>query len=209
MNLENVVSLKFEVDTGASHNIISKRCFDQLQNSLIRQGKEKSKSLPHTVKIRLTNGTMDPNECKVVQIHVSSDLKKFETVYPLTFLVLEGPNNLIGRHSLQRLWPKEFNAFKNKCEPKVVNTVSGTNKVSVGDKNPIETPENNSTNEVKATSGSLTNEKPVENKSKSIIKFVPNSRYADIDSLVSDGTAQKKQKIKKKNLEVKTPKFMI
>ena len=39
LNLENVCSLKFEVDTGASHNIISKRCFDQIQNSLIRQGK--------------------------------------------------------------------------------------------------------------------------------------------------------------------------
>ena len=31
LNLENVVSLNFEMDTGASHNIISKRCFEQLQ----------------------------------------------------------------------------------------------------------------------------------------------------------------------------------
>ena len=46
LNLENVVSLKFEVHTGASHNIISQICFDQLQNSLLRHGKEKSKSLP-------------------------------------------------------------------------------------------------------------------------------------------------------------------
>ena len=131
---------------------------------------------------------MDPNECKVVQIHVSCDLKKFETVYPLTFLVLEGPNNLIGRHSLQRLWPKEFNAFKNKCEPEVVSTVSGTNKVSVDDKNPMETPENNSKTAsgpegVNAAYGSLTNRKPVDNLSKSIIKIVPITS----DSNCSDG----------------------
>ena len=103
LNLENVVSLNFEIDTGASHNIISKRCFKQIQNSLILRGKDKSKSLSRTVKIRLANGAMDPSDSKMVQINVSCDLNKFETVYPLTFLVLEGPNNLIGRHSLQRL----------------------------------------------------------------------------------------------------------
>ena len=50
--------------------------------------------------------------------------------------ILSGPNNLMGRHSLERLWPNEFKAFKNVCEPKVVNTNSGslTNKISVQEK---------------------------------------------------------------------------
>ena len=75
LNLENVGSLKFEVDTGASHNIISKKCFDQLQLSLKNHGKQHSRSLPRTVKIRLANGSMDPSNCKVVQINVSTNLQ--------------------------------------------------------------------------------------------------------------------------------------
>ena len=41
LNLENVVSLKFEIDTGAADNMISKKCFDHLQASLVKQGKKK------------------------------------------------------------------------------------------------------------------------------------------------------------------------
>ena len=26
----------------------------------------------------------------------------------LTFLVVDGPNNLVGRHALARMWPTEF-----------------------------------------------------------------------------------------------------
>ena len=46
LNLENVVSLQLEGDTAASHNIISKTCFEELQANLLKHGKEKSKSLP-------------------------------------------------------------------------------------------------------------------------------------------------------------------
>ena len=99
--------------TAASHNIISKKCFDELQDNLIKHGKEKSKSLPRGVKIKLADGSIASQECPVVQINVSTDLHDFKNSFPLTFLVVKGPNNLIGRHSLERLWPTEFLAFKN------------------------------------------------------------------------------------------------
>ena len=41
LNFENVVNLKFELDTGASDNMISKKNFDLLQASLVKQGRNK------------------------------------------------------------------------------------------------------------------------------------------------------------------------
>ena len=40
------------------------------------------------------------------------DFQKLTKPLALTFLVVKGPNNLVGRHSLARLWPTEFKAFK-------------------------------------------------------------------------------------------------
>ena len=41
LNLENVVSLNLEIDTGTADNMISNKCFDNLQASLVKQGKKK------------------------------------------------------------------------------------------------------------------------------------------------------------------------
>ena len=137
LNLENVFHLGMEVDTAASHNIISEECFNELQNRLFRKGKEKSKKLSRGVKIRLADGSMADQECPVVQIKVSTDLRDFSNPLALTFLVVKGPNNLVGRHSLEHLWPAEFLAFKqvtckNMCQTQVsqithVNTSVPTN----------------------------------------------------------------------------------
>ena len=73
--------------------------------------------LPRTVKIKLADGNMASQNCPVVQLNVSTDLHKFTNNLALTFLVVKGPNNLIGRHSLARLWPREFERFKQAtCE---------------------------------------------------------------------------------------------
>ena len=78
---------------------------------------ENSKKLPRAVKIRLADGKMASQDCQVVQLNVSTDLHKFTNPLALTFLVVKGPNNLIGRHSLARLWPREFERFKQAtCE---------------------------------------------------------------------------------------------
>ena len=76
-NLENEVSLKLEVDTAASHNMISTACFEKLQASLLKHSKEKSKSLPQGLKIKLADGSIASQECKVVQINASRDLSNF------------------------------------------------------------------------------------------------------------------------------------
>ncbi|MCP4393655.1 MAG: retroviral-like aspartic protease, partial [Alphaproteobacteria bacterium] len=112
LNVEGIAHFPMEVDSAASHNIISEGCFKGLQKQLKLRGMENSKKLPRDVKIRLADGKMATQDCQVVQLNVSTDLHKFTKPLALTFLVVRGPNNLIGRHSLARLWPTEFERFK-------------------------------------------------------------------------------------------------
>ena len=86
--------------------------FEKLQARLVKQGKAKSKSLPNGVKIKLADGSVSSQILKVVQIDVSKNLNEFTNSIPLTFLVVKGSHCLIGRHSLQKLYPRQFNAFK-------------------------------------------------------------------------------------------------
>ena len=88
--------------------------------------------MPQSARIKLANGSLASQVCKVAQINVSRDIHEFNEVSPLYFIVLSGPNNLLGRHSLKCLWPKEYEAFKNVCEPNVVSSHSGslTNQIT-------------------------------------------------------------------------------
>ena len=63
-------------------------------------GHEPTKRLPQPVKIKLADGKLAGQDCPVVQINVSTDIFKFKNNMPLTFLVVKGPNCLIGRHSI-------------------------------------------------------------------------------------------------------------
>ena len=45
LNIKGVMHLKLEVDTAASHNIISERAFNVLQDELVKRGMEKSEKL--------------------------------------------------------------------------------------------------------------------------------------------------------------------
>ena len=139
VNVEGIGQLKLEVDTAASHNIISEKAFNQIQNDLEKLGKSKSKKLSKGVKIRLADGSVASQECPVVQLNISSDLDKFSNPIALTFLVVKGPNNLVGRHSLARLWPSDFQRFKNSTCSNIVkssnvgNSANGNiNSVNVG-----------------------------------------------------------------------------
>ena len=105
--------LKTEVDTAVSHNIISKFHFDALQHELAKRGFPRTKKLKKGVRIRLADGSLAEQVCPVVQLEVSTDLDNMSNnPLSLTFLVVEGPNNLIGRHALARMWPNKFNRFK-------------------------------------------------------------------------------------------------
>ena len=117
LNVEGICHLKLEVDTAASHNIISEAKFKDIQKHLHKIGRQQSKQLNKRVKIRLADGSVAPQECPVVQLKVSTDLRHLVDPIMLTFLVVKGPNNLLGRHSLARLWPEAFERFKNStCE---------------------------------------------------------------------------------------------
>ena len=73
LNIEGIARLPFEVDSAASHNIISDKCFNRLQKELKLRGKEPSQMLPRTVKIKLADGNMASQNCPVVQLKVSTD----------------------------------------------------------------------------------------------------------------------------------------
>merc|ERR1711954_522425 len=113
-----IARLPFEVDSAASHNIISYKEFNRLQKELKARGMKPSRMLPSTVKIKLADGNVASQDCPVAQIKVSTDVNKFSNHnMALSFLVVKGPNCLIGRHNLARLWPSEFARFREKtCE---------------------------------------------------------------------------------------------
>ena len=72
-----------------------------------------SKKLDRGVNIRLADGSLSDQVCTAVQINVSTDLYHVtNNPFDLTFLVVDGPNNLIGRHAPASMWPVEFQAFK-------------------------------------------------------------------------------------------------
>ena len=67
----------------------------------------------YTVQIRLADGSLAEQVCPVVQLEVSTDLDKLSnSPLSLTFLVVNGPNNLIGRIGLASLWLTEFDRFR-------------------------------------------------------------------------------------------------
>ena len=113
LNLENVLHLKFEVDTAASHNVISLDNYNKLQSCLLKRKRQGLKPFPQGVKIRLADGSLASQKCQVVQIRLSRNLRHFKDYVTVTFLVVKGPNNLIGRFSIEKLWPHEFNALKH------------------------------------------------------------------------------------------------
>ena len=89
--------------------------------------------MPQKVRITLPNGSLASQVCKVAQINVSRDINNFNDVHSLYFVVLSGPNNLLGRHSLQCLWPKEYEKLKNVCGQNVVSTHRGSMTMKIPD----------------------------------------------------------------------------
>ena len=145
LNVEGICHLKLEVDTAASHNIISEYNFNNIQNYLHKIGRQKSKQFNKRVKIRLADGSVAPQECPVVQLNVSTNLRHLVDPIMLTFLVVKGPNNLIGRHSLARLWQEAFERFKNStCENLAISKDILSNVSSVKSATVQSTSSNNS-----------------------------------------------------------------
>ena len=49
----------------------------------------------------------------------------------LDFFVIQGPNNLLGRHALESMWPSQFNALREIAEVPNVSTAPIANKAKV------------------------------------------------------------------------------
>ena len=58
LNVEGIAHVTFEIDSAASHNIISENYFNQLQKQLKLRGKDSSKKLDKTIKIRLADAKL-------------------------------------------------------------------------------------------------------------------------------------------------------
>ena len=130
--------------------------------------------MPQKVRIILANGSLASQVCKIAQINVSRDINNFNDIHSLYFVVLSGPNNLLGRHSLQCLWPKEYEKLKNVCGQKVVCSHRGSMSMKIPNNGrPTKMPE------VNISSSSLIIRKPVESSkskiTKNIINSVPNA----------------------------------
>ena len=102
--VEGVAKVKFECDTAASHCIMSEGVYHSLQKQNWRIPNMKSEKLV----VKLADGTISDKACGSVKLKVKA--KNTEEV-SLDFFVINGPNNLLGRSALMKLWPKEFNAL--------------------------------------------------------------------------------------------------
>ena len=98
-----------ECDTASSHNVISSETFDNLNKSVGRKLVLKSDT---EIVIRLANGSVSHKSRGYVTLKVSlgNDRKR---VVDLLFFVVKGPNNLLGRVALEKLWPKLYSSLSN------------------------------------------------------------------------------------------------
>ena len=62
------------------------------------------------VAVRLADGSESHRCYGSIQLWVQG----FETAkVPITFFVIDGPNNLLGRHAIEQLWPYQYKALRD------------------------------------------------------------------------------------------------
>ena len=101
---------------------------------------------------------------------------KFQNNLALTFLVVKGPNNLIGRHSLARLWPREFERFKQAtCENYKIIGNSEIKSTNCNQINKVEQDKSNvnSVSNVKSNNKSNTVKSQTKPKPKQVSELAP------------------------------------
>ena len=103
--LEGKMLQDFECDTAASHSVLSLQAFKKLASAIGRlQGKKEQ------VAIRLADGSQSDKCNGSIELCVQG----FETAkVPITFFVIDGPNNLLGRHAIEQLWPYQYKALRD------------------------------------------------------------------------------------------------
>ena len=96
--LANTLLQEFECDTAASHSVLSLQAFKELARMVGRlEGKKEQ------VAVRLADGS----ESYRCYGSITLVVQGYETpAVTITFFVLDGPSNLLGRFALEQLWPQ-------------------------------------------------------------------------------------------------------
>ena len=107
VSLEDAIIADFECDTAASHSVMSDKLYSQLRKKLGGlPGKKQD------VVIKLADGTISNKSYGTVQVSVKAHGTQPVLV---TFFVIEGPNSLLGRYALELLWPREYEALRQRA----------------------------------------------------------------------------------------------
>ena len=117
VNIGQVQLVKFECDTAASHNIMSEETYQNLRKkgpSRIPQARQQQ-----NLAIRLADGSTSGKSCGSIEVEVQACNSK---VVKMQFFVVRGPNNLLGRHALENIWPSQFRALREVAEVPMVKT---------------------------------------------------------------------------------------
>ena len=98
---------QFECDTAASHSLMSVKLYKRLHEEPWCQI---PKAVTENVAMKLADGTISKKSCGVIKLSVKA--RNTPTV-ELSFFVVSGPNNLLGRFAIETLWPKQYKALRN------------------------------------------------------------------------------------------------
>ena len=97
--VENVVEMTFEIDTAASHSLLSKSIFERLQRDLAVRGRKPLQTQQQQVSIKLVDGSDTAKHIGTVQMHIAKTVNCKKPIL-VSFFILDVPNNLLSRHAI-------------------------------------------------------------------------------------------------------------
>ena len=141
--LNNSLSCMMEIDTGASQSMMPFTCFQKLVSRCQEDGIIPPILEENTVIMRQADGTSSKmvKGCTYLCIQRTDKPERGET---FKVLVVQGPNNLLGRNVLEKLWSEQYDSLANTaqqslqalgtesvCEADCVSTKRSTNTASL------------------------------------------------------------------------------
>ena len=108
--VENVAEMTFEVDTGASHSMLSRSSYYKLQNDLVMKGRKNLLYQGQQLDVKLADGSTSVSGVGTVQMSIAETVNYGKPIL-VTFFVMKGGSNLLRRHTVQRLWPEAYNSL--------------------------------------------------------------------------------------------------
>ena len=98
--------MEFEIDTGASHNILSYASYMKLRRNSRR-------SIPWLKsefrEIKLADGTSSSKRLSSMSLRCKAENSDSKM---LDFYIIEAPGNLLGRYAIEKLWPELDNYIR-------------------------------------------------------------------------------------------------